>query len=100
MCDTGANTLTGGRLLKLKKYLINEENFMLTYGDGLTNQNLNELEKFHLKSKKVATMTIVRPPVRFGEVKINGNLIKKFREKPQIKNSWINGGFFVFKRNF
>ena len=96
--DTGANTLTGGRLLKLKKYLINEENFMLTYGDGLTNQNLNELEKFHLKSKKVATMTIVRPPVRFGEVKINGNLIKKFKEKPQIKNSWINGGFFVFKK--
>ena len=96
--DTGANTLTGGRLLKLKKYLINEENFMLTYGDGLTNQNLNDLEKFHLKSKKVATMTIVRPPVRFGEVKINGNLIKKFKEKPQITNSWINGGFFVFKK--
>ena len=87
--------------LKLKKYLINEENFMLTYGDGLTNQNLNKLEKFHLKSKKVATMTIVRPPVRFGEVKMNGNIIKKFKEKPQITNSWINGGFFVFKkRNF
>ena len=79
--DTGANTLTGGRLLKLKKYLINEENFMLTYGDGLTNQNLNKLEKFHLKSKKVATMTIVRPPVRFGEVKINGNIIKKIQGK-------------------
>ena len=96
--DTGANTLTGGRLLKLKKYLKNEENFMLTYGDGLTNQNLNKLEKFHLRNRKVATMTIVRPPVRFGEVKISGSLIKKFKEKPQITNSWINGGFFVFKK--
>ncbi len=96
--DTGANTLTGGRLLKLKKYLKEEENFMLTYGDGLTNQNLNKLEKFHLRNKKVATMTIVRPPVRFGEVKMRGSLIKKFKEKTQITNSWINGGFFVFKK--
>ncbi len=96
--DTGAETLTGGRLLKLKKYLKNEENFMLTYGDGLTSQNLNKLEKFHLKHKKIASMTIVRPPVRFGEVKISGSIIKKFKEKPQITNSWINGGFFVFKK--
>lgn len=97
--DTGTNTLTGGRLLKLKKYLINDEHFMLTYGDGLTNQNLNKLKDFHIKKKKIATMTIVRPPVRFGEVKINGFLIKKFMEKPQIKNNWINGGFFVFKKD-
>ena len=73
---------------------------MLTYGDGLTNQNLNKLEKFHPRNKKVATMTIVRPPVRFGEVKMRGSLIKKFKEKPQITNSWINGGFFVFKKKF
>ena len=72
---------------------------MLTYGDGLTNQNLNKLEKFHLRNRKVATMTIVRPPVRFGEVKISGSLIKKFKEKPQITNSWINGGFFVLKKS-
>ena len=71
---------------------------MLTYGDGLTSQNLNKLEKFHLKHKKIASMTIVRPPVRFGEVKISGSIIKKFKEKPQITNSWINGGFFVFKK--
>ena len=71
---------------------------MLTYGDGLTNQNLNKLEQFHNKNKKIATMTIVRPPVRFGEVKINGMLIKNFKEKPQIKNSWINGGFFIFNK--
>ena len=96
--NTGINTLTGGRLLKLKKHLAKEENFMLTYGDGLTNQNLNKLEQFHNKNKKIATMTIVRPPVRFGEVKINGMLIQNFKEKPQIKNSWINGGFFIFNK--
>ncbi len=96
--NTGINTLTGGRLLKLKKHLSKEENFMLTYGDGLTNQNLNKLEQFHNKNKKIATMTIVRPPVRFGEVKINGMLIQNFKEKPQIKNSWINGGFFIFNK--
>ena len=95
--DTGANTLTGGRLLKLKKYLKLEENFMLTYGDGLTNQNIKKLIKFHLKNNKVATMTIVRPPVRFGEVKVKGAHIKKFMEKPQITNSWINGVLFLKK---
>ena len=97
--DTGIKTLTGSRLLKLKKYLSNEKNFMLTYGDGLTNQNLNALENFHIKKKKIATMTIVRPPVRFGEVKLRGNLVKDFKEKPQIHKSWINGGFFVFSKD-
>ena len=97
--DTGKNTLTGSRLLKLKKYLLKEKNFMLTYGDGLTDQNLNKLEKFHLKNKKTATMTVVRPPVRFGEVKMKGKLIRNFKEKPQIQDSWINGGFFVFSRD-
>ena len=72
---------------------------MLTYGDGLTDQNLNKLEKFHLKNKKTATMTVVRPPVRFGEVKMKGKLIRNFKEKPQIQDSWINGGFFVFSRD-
>lgn len=96
--NTGLNTLTGTRLLKLNKYLKNESNFMLTYGDGLTNQNLLKLESFHLKNKKTATMTVVRPPVRFGEVKLKQKLITNFKEKPQIKNSWINGGFFVFNK--
>ena len=95
--NTGNNTLTGTRLLKLKKYLSKEKNFMLTYGDGLTNQNLYDLEKFHTKNKKIATMTIVRPPVRFGAVKMKGKLVSNFKEKPQIRDSWINGGFFVFK---
>jgi len=96
LINTGAKTLTGGRLLRLKKYFKKDENFMLTYGDGLSGQNISKLVKFHLKNKKIATMTIVRPPVRFGEVKINKNIIKRFREKPQISSSWINGGFFVF----
>lgn len=96
--DTGKNNYTGTRLLRLKKYLSKEPNFMLTYGDGLTNQNLKKLEKFHLKNKKIATMTIVRPPARFGEVKTKGLLIKNFVEKPQISSGWINGGFFVFKK--
>ena len=65
---TGKNPLTGGRLLRLKKYFKQGENFMLTYGDGLTNQNLEKLLKFHLKHKKIATLTSVKPPSRFGEV--------------------------------
>ena len=69
---------------------------MLTYGDGLSDQNIRKLVKFHQKNKKIATMTIVRPPVRFGEVKIKNDIVKSFREKPQITSSWINGGFFVF----
>ena len=95
---TGINTLTGSRLLKLKKHLSKEKNFMLTYGDGLTNQNLKKLERFHVKNNKTATMTVVRPPVRFGEVKMNGKLVKNFKEKPQIHDGWINGGFFVFSK--
>ena len=96
LVDTGKNTLTGGRLLRLKKYFEKGENFMLTYGDGLTNQNLKKLLNFHLKHKKVATMTAVRPLVRFGEVAIKQNQVKDFQEKPQSTKGWINGGFFVF----
>mgnify|MGYP006078606309 CR=1 FL=1 len=95
---TGLNSLTGTRLLKLKKHLSDENNFMLTYGDGVANINVKRLLKFHLKHKKIATMTVVRPPVRFGEVKIKNNLITNFEEKPQIMNNWINGGFFVFNK--
>ena len=96
LISTGGKTLTGGRLLRLKKYFKKNENFMLTYGDGLTSQNLNNLIKFHLKNNKIATMTVVRPPVRFGEVKMKNNLINSFKEKPQSSSGWINGGFFVF----
>ena len=97
LVDTGIKTLTGGRLLRLKNYFKPGENFMLTYGDGISNQNLKKLYNFHIKNKKIATMTVVKPPVRFGEVMMNKNLITSFKEKPQSnKGGWINGGFFVF----
>jgi glucose-1-phosphate cytidylyltransferase len=69
---------------------------MLTYGDGLTNQNIKKLYSFHLKHKKIGTMTTVKPPARFGEVFLESNKVIKFEEKTQLKNNWINGGFFVF----
>ena len=70
---------------------------MLTYGDGLTNQNLRKLSNFHFKHKKIATITAVRPQLRFGELLIQNKRVKKFKEKPQSETGWVNGGFFVFK---
>ena len=96
--DTGLNTLTGGRLLRLKKYLFDQQNFMLTYGDGLSDVDLNKSLKFHLRHKKVATLTAVRPPVRFGELSIKVNDVTQFREKLQSKSGWINGGYFIFNK--
>ena len=96
LVNTGKNTLTGGRLLRLKNFFKKDEDFMLTYGDGVSNQNITKLRNFHNKNKKIATMTVVRPPIRFGEVKLKKNLIVSFKEKPQSSDSWINGGFFVF----
>jgi len=93
---TGKKTLTGGRLLRLKKNFKENENFLLTYADGLTNQNLKKLVKFHLSHKRIATLTSVKPPARFGELKMSGNIVKSFKEKPQLQNDWINGGFFCF----
>ena len=92
---TGKNSMTGGRILKLKKYFKKNENFMLTYGDGLTNQNITDLVKFHKRHNKIVTMTVVKPPARFGEVFLKGHNISKFEEKPQMDRNWINGGFFV-----
>jgi glucose-1-phosphate cytidylyltransferase len=93
--DTGKKTMTGGRIKKLKKFIKKGENFFLTYGDGLSNINLNKLLEFHLKHKKIATVTAVRPPVRFGEMTIKNSKVISFNEKPETKSSWINGGFFV-----
>ncbi len=95
--DTGLNTMTGGRVKRLKKY-IGEETFMLTYGDGLSNVNIKKLVKFHRKNKKIATLTAVRPPARFGAIKIKGNKINYFKEKSKLDEGWINGGFFVFEK--
>ena len=93
--DTGKETMTGGRLLRLKLYFKKNENFFMTYGDGLSDVNLNKLKNFHLKHQKIATVTAVRPPVRFGEISIVKSRVSSFKEKPEIKSSWINGGFFV-----
>jgi glucose-1-phosphate cytidylyltransferase len=92
---TGMKTNTGGRILRLKK-IINNETFMVTYGDGVANINIEKLMKFHKKNKSIATMTIVRPPARWGYVKIKNNNVLKFEEKNQLNEGWINGGFFVF----
>ena len=94
--NTGSKTLTGGRLRRLEKYI--NRTFFLTYGDGLSDININKLYKFHKKHNKIATITGVHPIARFGEIVINkNNLVKSFNEKPQVKNDWINGGFFVFE---
>jgi len=94
---TGSNTMTGGRILKLKKYLKNEA-FFMTYGDGISNIDLNKLLSFHIKNKKIATVTAVRPPVKFGELKIKKDFtVKSFDEKPKLNQSWINGGFFILE---
>ena len=94
--NTGLKTMTGGRIKRLKKYLGNET-FLLTYGDGLSNVNIKKLINFHRKNKKIATLTAVRPPARFGAIKIKGNKIKYFKEKSKLDEGWINGGFFVFE---
>ncbi len=93
---TGLETSTGGRILRLKKFFRKDEVFLLTYGDGVTNHNINKSLNFHLKHKKIATLTSVKPPARFGEIKLNGKQVRSFKEKPQLKNNWINGGFFIF----
>ena len=98
LTDTGLNTMTGGRLLRLKESLKNEEIFMLTYGDGVSNVDLTKLLEFHKSHGKIATLTAVRPPVRFGELIINDNKVEEFAEKPQSGKGWINGGFFVFNK--
>jgi len=98
--DTGKKTLTGGRLKKAAKHLNENETFMLTYGDGVSNVNLKKLILFHNKQKKLITVTAVRPPARFGEIIIKKNKVLSFKEKPQVKEGWINGGYFVVNKKF
>ena len=93
--DTGKNTMTGGRILRLKSYFKKNEVFFMTYGDGLCNLNLIKLKKFHDSHGKLATVTAVHPPVRFGELEIKNNKVLNFNEKPETKSTWINGGFFI-----
>jgi glucose-1-phosphate cytidylyltransferase len=95
LLDTGLNTLTGGRIKQAQDF-IRKERFMLTYGDGISDININELIKFHEKHKKAVTITAVKPEGRFGAIDIGkGNRILKFNEKPKGDGAWINGGYFV-----
>ena len=94
--DTGDETLTGGRLKLIKDFLDPDEPFLMTYGDGVGNVDISGLIDFHHSHGKLASMTVVNPPIRYGVVTMNSkNEITKFNEKPEISNTWINGGFFV-----
>lgn len=95
--NTGLKTQTGARLKKIKKF-IQEENFLMTYGDGLSNINIKKLLTFHKKHKKIATLSAVRPIPRFGSITISKNKIIVFKEKDKLKEGWINGGFFVLNK--
>ena len=95
LVDTGLKTMTGGRLKRLKKYL--GQTFLMTYGDGLSNVNISKLVNFHKSQKKLFTLTAVRPPARFGAIKIANNKVKYFKEKSSLDEGWINGGFFVIE---
>ena len=96
LVDTGDNTMTGGRLKQVSKYLKNDKEFCFTYGDGLSDINISELIKFHQNHNKLATVTATRPVGRYGALKINSNnTVENFQEKPDGDGSWINGGFFV-----
>ena len=99
LIETGKNTMTGGRLKRLKKY-ISDETFMMTYGDGLSNIDLKKLLQFHKKNNKLVTLTAVRPPARFGAIKLKKNLVNYFKEKSKMDEGWINGGFFVIEPEF
>jgi glucose-1-phosphate cytidylyltransferase len=97
IADTGLNAMTGARIKKIQKY-INTNYFLLTYGDGVSNIKIKDLAEFHCSHGKIATITGVRPPSRFGELISEGNSVVEFTEKPQVGSGMINGGFFVFNR--
>ncbi len=96
LIDTGLETMTGGRIKRLAPYL-GDETFMLTWGDGVSNIDLKQLLAFHKSHGKLATLTAVRPPARYGHLEFEGNRISKFAEKPQTGEGWINGAFFVME---
>ena len=96
LVDTGISTLTGGRIKRLAPYL-GTETFMLTWGDGVSDVNLHDLLKFHRSHGKLATLTAVRPPARFGHLVFKGDQVSQFSEKPQTMEGWINGAFFVLE---
>ena len=95
---TGEKTMTGGRVKRAKDE-IKESKFLMTYGDGISNIRIDDLVDHHSASKKLATLSAVRPPVRFGELELDGINVTNFAEKPRLQKGWINGGFFVFERD-
>lgn len=99
MIDTGIDTMTGGRLKKLKSH-VGDETFMLTYGDGVANIDIEKLVKFHKSHGKLVTLSAVRPAARFGELELDDSKVISFQEKPQLAEGWINGGFFVIEPEF
>ena len=99
LIDTGQETMTGGRVKRLQKFIGNET-CLLTYGDGLSDINLNSLIDFHKGHRKLATVLAVRPPARFGAIKLSGNRVTYFKEKSYLGEGWINGGFFVIEPDF
>jgi glucose-1-phosphate cytidylyltransferase len=97
LVDTGLETATGGRIKRLETLL--ESDFLLTYGDGLSNVDLNALIDFHRRSKRAATLTAVKPPPRFGNIEVSNGLVTSFSEKDPKKSGWVNGGFFVLNKS-
>ena len=96
--DTGLSTQTGGRVKRLEKWVSHEETFMLTYGDGVTDLDISALLRFHKAHGKLATVTTVRSPARFGRIGFAGDQVTDFYEKPESGEGWINGGYFVLNR--
>jgi glucose-1-phosphate cytidylyltransferase len=98
LVNTGLETMTGGRIKRLKSF-IGDEPFMLTYGDGVADIDINRLLKFHKSHGKMVTLTSVRPSARFGDLEFDGDRISNFQEKPQLHEGWVNGGYFVCEPN-
>jgi len=99
LVNTGESTMTGGRVKRMKEFIGNET-FMLTYGDGVSDINLDQLLDFHRHHGKMVTMSAVRPAARFGELVIDNDKVEIFKEKPQMHDGWINGGFFIIEPKF
>ena len=96
LVDTGLNTMTGGRIKRIQNHI--DGTFCVTYGDGVSDVNINDLILFHKEKKSLATLTAIHPPERFGVLELSGNNVVEFHEKHQGESSWINGGFFVFEK--
>lgn len=96
LVDTGVNSMTGGRLYRLRDHL-KKDTFMITYGDGVSNVDISKLVEFHKSHGRIATVTAVRPTARFGEIQFDGDKVIGFKEKPQAGEGWVNGGFFAFE---